>query len=154
MKRRYTLIVLVVVLMAIVCGAATQTSQSTTVRKEVSLKFDGKEIKAIELENTHNRSYSYAPAPALPKQRCNVDEKTEGVIWIIICEGKDIAKGDISFEDEKGRKFQHLCWSRKTQGIYSRRGGDETEFLTVGPDDSKKVKITFGEASDEIEMPK
>ena len=150
MRCRYTVIVLAVVSMAIVCGAATQTNQSTVVRKEVSLKFGGKEITAVELENTHSRAYT---SSAL-EQRCEVDKKTEGVIWIIVCEGKDITKDDISFEDEKGRKFQHGCWSRKTTGIYSRRGGDETEFMTVGPDDSKKVKIRFGDASAEIKMPK
>ena len=152
MKRTYTLTILAVVSLAIVGaeGAATQTNQSTVVLKKVSLKFGGKEITAVELENTHSRAYT---SSAL-EQRCEVDKKTEGVIWIIVCEGKDITKDDISFEDEKGRKFQHGCWRRKTQGIFSRRGGDETEFMTVGPDDSKKVKITFGDASAEIEMPK
>ncbi|MFS8084654.1 MAG: hypothetical protein ACMG6H_03425 [Acidobacteriota bacterium] len=150
MKYRYTLTLLVFASAAIVCGVAAQSNKSTSVRKEVSLKFGGKEITAVELENTHSRSYTDSSI----RQRCDADKKTEGVIWVIVCEGKAITKGDISFEDENGLKFQHVCWSRKTQGIYSRRGGDETEFLTVGPGDSKKVKITFGDASAEIEMPK
>lgn len=141
--------------LAVVCCAYSQTLKPTTVAKEVSLKFGDKVISVVRLENTHSRSYK----EPFSQQRCNLTEKAAGVIWRIICEGEGIAASDVVVEDEKGRKFQQTCWN--SQGsVYQidksgkrTGGGPQTEFLAVGPDDSKKVKITFGDASAELEMP-
>ncbi len=156
MKYRHITVALAIVSLATVCGAYTQTPKPTIVRKEVSLKFGEKGINAVKLENTHRRTFT----DSFSRQQCNLSKKAEGVIWRVICEGEGIAAKDIVIEDEKGRKFQHTCWN--SQGtVYQidasgKRigGGPQTEFLAFGPDDSKKVKITFGDASAEIEMPK
>lgn len=156
MKYRYTFTVLIFVSTVMLCGVAAQTNKSTLVRKQVSLKFGGKEIVAVELENTHSRSFTNL----LSQQRCDLTEKAEGVIWRIVCEGDGIAVKDVSVEDNKGRKFHQTCWS--SQGTVYKvdasgkriGGGPQTEFLAFGPDDSKKLKITFGDASAELEMPK
>lgn len=154
MKYRCAFTALVVLSAAVVSGGSSQ-NKSTVVRKQLSLRFGGKEIVAVELENTHSRSYT----DSFSRRQCNLTDQAEGVIWRIICEGEGIAAKDIVVEDEKGRKFQHTCWS--SQGTVYKidasgnrtGGGPQTEFLAFGPDDSKKVKITFGDASADIQLP-
>ncbi len=155
MKYKTTFAVLIFVSTAMLCGVAAQINKPTVIRKQISLKFGGKEIVAVELENTHSRSYT----KSFSRQRCVLTDKAEGVIWKIVCEGEPIDAKDVALEDEKGRKFQHTCWS--SQGTVYKidasgnrtGGGPQTEFLAFGPDDSKKVKITFGDASAEIQLP-
>jgi len=145
---------------AIVFGVAAQGNKSTVVRKQVSLKSGGKEITAIELENTHKRFYRDPFAPPMSPNRCSLVNTAEGVIWRIVCEGKDISAKEVSLDDESGRKFIQTCWTKRgtvyTTDANGQRtgGGPRTEFLVAGPEDSKKVKITFGDASAEVEIPK
>lgn len=146
MNYRHALAALTLVSVAIVCGAHMQMRKPTIVRKEVSLKSGGKEINAVTLENTHSRSYT----DQWSGNRCDLTEKAEGVIWSVVCEGKDVPADDISLQDEQGRKFNKTCWNR--QGTIN--GVAQTSFLAYGPDDSKKVKVIFGDASVEIEIPK
>jgi hypothetical protein len=156
MKRQLVITAVALIALAAICGAYAQTPKSTTVRKVVSLKSGEIVIKAVTLENTHSRSFT----DPFSQQQCDLTQKAEGVIWRITCEGEGIAAKEVMVEDESGRQFTHTCWSR--QGAISQidakgkptGGGPQTEFLAVGPDDSKKVKITFGEASAEIVMAK
>lgn len=156
MKRRFFIAAVAMISLAALCGAYAQTPKSTTVRKVVSLKSGEIVIKAVTLENTHSRSFT----DPFSQQQCDLTAKAEGVIWRITCEGEGIAAKEVLVEDESGRKFTHTCWNR--QGTISQidakgkptGGGPQTEFLAFGPDDSKKVKITFGDASVEIVMAK
>lgn len=148
MKNTLTLLLMV----GFVYAVAAQTNKSTLVRKQVSLKSGEREIVAVTLENTHSRSYTDSSST------CDLTNKAEGVIWRIVYEGKNIDFKAVTVANEQGRLFQQTCWS-KQGSVYTldaagnrTGGGPQTEILAVGPDDSKKVTITFGDAKAEIEM--
>jgi len=115
--------------MLLAASAAQAQGKPGTVRKDVSLISKGKTITAVELQNTHTRSYSMETG--VQRQICTLNEKTEGVIWTVVGEGKDIPADAIVLEDGVGRPFPHVCWSRASTGIY----GDNTFLLVAGPDE-------------------
>ncbi len=126
----------------LVASGVGAAAGKTVVRRTVSLKSDGKEITAIVLENTHARSFRDSSSGS----DCSLTEKAEGVIWRVTCEGKGVPASSILLRDERGRTFQPTCWSR--QGTIN--GVAKTDFIAAGPDDSKAVTVTFGEATARI----
>ena len=156
MSHRYGPELLALVLAVAAGGALAQTAKPVVVRKEVSLKFGGATMTAVKLENTHARSYS----DLTNGHQCDLTKAAEGVLWKITCEGENISAKDVSAQDEQGRKLQHTCWN--TQGtVYEidakgnrTGGGPRTEFMAFGPEDSRKIRITFGDVSAEIEIAK
>jgi hypothetical protein len=133
-----------------------QVKEPTIVRKQVSLRSGELIISTVELQNTHKRFYT----DAFSGNKCDLTSKAEGVIWVIVCEGKDIPAKSVSVQTTEGRMFNQTCWS--SQGGVSKLdakgnrigGGPQTKFLAVGPDDARAVIIKFGEASVKIEIPR
>jgi hypothetical protein len=157
MNYRRVLAILTLLSMATIGAAAMQTREPTTVRKEVSLESGGKMITVVKLENTHSRSFT----DPITREECELTKLAQGVIWRVTLEGSEIPVKEVRLQDERDRKFQQTCWVRQAGGVYQidatgKRigGGPRTEFLTFGPDDSKKVKVFFGDAWTEIEMGK
>lgn len=111
-----------------------QVKEPTIIRKQVSLRSGELIISAVELENTHKRSY----AGDFTGNRCKLTSKAEGVIWVIACEGKNIPAKSVSVQTAEGRVFSQTCWS--SQGGASKLdakdnrigGGLQTKFLAAG----------------------
>ena len=147
MRSLYGIAAIGIVALTTVCGVDAQIVRRRVVVEEVKKTF------GFKLENTHSRSYADPSG-----KRCDLTDEAEGVIWRVICQGEGIDAEDVVIEDEKGREFKQTCWS--SQGtVYELDnagnrvgGGPQTEFLAIGPDDSKKLKITYGEVTAEVVM--
>ncbi len=152
MKNQIFIILHIIILLSASIALA-QTKQPITTTKEVSLRSGARVVTFIELENTRSRSYQGLI------NRCTLSEKNEGVIWRIVCVGAKFSSDEISIRNEKGRLFDHVCWSSTSE--YSMKSdksgkiiyeGPTTQSLYAGDADSKKVVITIGTASVEIEI--
>ena len=146
MNFKFSHLVLLVIAIALIGGTQMSDRKPTEATKKVSLKSGDKEITAISLKNTHSRSYE----DDFSHNRCDLTAKAEGVIWMIVCEGKDIPVAAISLKDEQGRKFTRTCWN--SQGTIN--DIEQTSFIAFGPDDSKSIRVFLNDASVEIEIPR
>ena len=140
-------------------GIQTAAAQSTIVSSNASLKNGDQQIKSVELENTHSRSFSDPrDVPRDVQKRCDLDSATQGVIWRVTVMGlADFDAGKkVVLRDDKGRKFTSRCWSGIRSEAADSKGVNEhgSFFLAVGPDDSAVVTVSFGPASVDIRMKK
>jgi hypothetical protein len=124
------------------------SAQSTEIRREVTLSHLDKTITAVRIRNTASQSYT---APGT-NQVCDVRDSGQLVIWSVVAEGANMQGDGIALSDERNRKFQYVCWSVYWTGVKARSPAGDSWMLFAGPTDSKRITVTFGTASAEIDV--
>jgi len=152
-----TIVALTLVLLS---GVQSGPVAETTTRHAVSLKSGDASISAVVLTNTHARTYSDPTRGPFVPDRCELEEKTPGVIWKVVAEGAAVSSKEITVTDEKGQSFIQVCWS--SSGTVYRLdangnrtgGGPQSEFLAAGPDVPSQLTVRFGTATAVISLKK